>query len=139
MISIIKFQSLMKDMEMMYSPLSEGQMNIYYERLKMFDDNALEKAVKYLYDTHIYRRFPLIAEIRDAAFKAMGEMPEQTTEDVGDDFECEICHGIGKMVEEITEKDGYFHSVEKFCICPKGERIKAIRKKWLQDKKKKWS
>ena len=137
MINQIKFKSLIKDLGMMFVPLDEAQIDIYYDRLKNFDDAILEEAVKYLYDTHSYKRFPMIAEIRDAAFQAMRELPEPTIDEVGNQFECEACHGIGRMVEEVTENGGYFHSAEKFCICPKGQREKDRRAEWKRSQRRK--
>ena len=134
----IQFASIIKDLELHFEhKLSNFQRENYFDRLSSFDEKPLREAVKYLYDTHSYKRFPLIAEIRDAIFKAMSEMPEQTTDDIQDDFECEVCHGIGRMVEEVTEASGYFHSVEKFCICPKGQREKDRRAEWKRSQRRK--
>ena len=132
-----KFALIIKDLEMYFEhKLSDFHKDQYYERLSIFDERTLREAVKYLYDTHTYKRFPLIAEIREAASQAVRERPEPTIDEIEDQFECEICHGVGRMVEEITESGGYFHSVEKFCICPKGQRDKARRAEWKRNQRR---
>ena len=134
----IQFASIIKDLEMHFEQkLSDFQRDNYYDRLKNFDEQALREAVKYLYDTHTYKRFPLIAEIRDATFQAIRELPEPMVDELESEFECEVCHGIGRIVEEITENGGYFHSAEKFCICSKGQREKDRRAEWKRNQRRK--
>lgn len=135
MIEQFRFASIIKDLEMYYEhKLSDFHRDQYYDRLSHFDEKALRDAVKYLYDTHAYKRFPMISEIRDAAYQAMKEW--QTTEDLEDDSICEACGGIGRRVEHVIEDDGYGHSTEVFCECKKGRRLKQGRKEYFQNKKR---
>lgn len=136
MIQETKFQYLMKDLEMMFSPITKGQMNKYYERLKYNDEEVFVRAVNYLMDTHPYKRFPLIQEFNHAITWCQRESPKATAKELDFDVICYKCNETGFVLSPVLHL-GKEYMTAFHCECPKGQRIKVGWKNYLESEKRK--
>lgn len=124
------FKNNLKDLEMMFSSLSDFQRDIYYKHLKHLDEGIFKKGITYLLDTHAYKRTPLISEILEAINKAALEQPEATVDELDRDFMCEECGGVGIKLYPVLHL-GKEYMTAFPCVCLKGRRIgKAWRKRF---------
>ena len=124
------FKNNMKDLEMMFTPLSDFQRDIYYKHLRHLDEEIFKKGIKYLLDTHPWKRTPLISEILEAINKAALEQSEASIDELDRDFICDKCGGIGIKLYPVLHL-GKEYMTAFPCACPKGQRIgKAWRKKF---------
>jgi len=130
-----KFSNTLKDLEMMFSPLTDFQRDMYYKHLRHLDESIFKKAVKYLMDTHLYKRTPLISEIREAINKSALDQPEATADELNYGFVCDKCGGIGIKLYPVLHL-GKEYMTAFPCDCSKGQRIGKAWKKRFEKKKK---
>jgi hypothetical protein len=118
--------------------LSPAKTAIYFDRLKHTDFNVLWKAITIMLDNYKYKRFPSIAEIKDAIkdadrMIAWAIAKEAKAFDPGrfKDERCPICSDTGWEVityfEPLYNAD---HEKAVNCSCPIGV---ARRNAWAKD------
>lgn len=128
------FKNNLKDLEMMFTPLSDFQRDIYYKHLRYLDEEIFKKGITYLMDTHPWKRTPLISEILEAINKAALEQPEASVDELDQGVICNECAGIGIKLYPVLHLGKQYMTAFP-CVCRKGQRIgKAWRKK-LKSKK----
>lgn len=112
-----KFENLMKDLAQLFTPLSDEQMEIYYNYFKDVPENIFEQAVEMLGKFHPYKRFPVPAEIEAAIREVYG----QAGGDPGTKG-CDECNHTGfKLVD----------GKARHCECETGQRIKTGNLQYL--------
>lgn len=135
MIEAYKFECLMKDLEIIFTPIELNKrdqvLEKYYEHLKNTDEDILKKAVESLIDCHPYKRFPLIQEIRETIKEVYNRSDFSKSED--DPVDCKKCDGIGETIED-REHLGRLYPTAIPCECEAGERWKRRLKKYKMRK-----
>ena len=130
MISPMVFNEAIQELELMFGLIEQdrarrdNKINIYYDRLKFTSERILSKAVKHLIDVHVYKRFPLVGEVRDAITQVATAMPESRLENKSL-VVCEVCHGTGHAIKDKVGENGYQHAVAMPCQCYEGRRVEA--------------
>lgn len=126
----IVFDAAIEDLEKVTTPLTTDQRDVYYEHLKKWPTNYIEKCVKTLIQTYRAKRFPSIPVFRRVLDHI--EVKEQTPSAASeyDKFACPACNDLGWWVEYKIE-DGWGlevglaqtpHNVVAFCQCNHGVR-----------------
>jgi len=114
---------MMADLAEVFVPLSDTQIDIYYDSLKNIEEYWLGKAIMILRDEHPFKRFPLPKEMRDAVKEAYDKSAEES---LGSPEGCELCNYTGFKIEENRARP---------CSCSLG---KSIAKGWNKHLPKKY-
>lgn len=143
MIQLEEFQLCMSDLAEVFSPISERQLEIYYSSLKGESLIELRRAVTYLLETFTYKRFPLLAEIREAITEVQNRsaayekmLNDQEERDVSHDFPPPVCNLCSNDPPGflLVQREGY--PVASYCACEKGQKLKATHKAYFERKKR---
>ena len=107
-----------------------------YNRLKNTSEKMMIKAIDRIIDTYSnkYNKFPQVSEFMEAIKEVGKDLPEPTQQDLeGRDstFICQVCRGIGRIIDEEKSPGG----VEAFCQCEKGQRLYDNRQVYFQSKR----
>lgn len=134
MIEASRFEWLMADLEQVFNPMAESKikrdaiLEKYYNRLKYNNEDTLKKAAAFLLDTHPYKRFPLIQEIRNAVDQVSKERSYATPEDLRGGFPCPFCNDTGAVLEPYVHF-GREYVKASACTCKEGEKFE---KRWRE-------
>ena len=135
MIEAFKFESLIKDLEIIFTPIESSKRDAvlekYYDHLKDTNEDVLKRSVEFLIDSHPYKRFPLIQEIKEAIKEVSNRLDYSKSEE--DPIECGKCDGIGVTIE-YREHLGRPYPLAILCDCEAGERWKRRLKKYKMRK-----
>lgn len=106
MITHDEFTRIMERMELATETLEEKKVEVYFDLLKGQDFVVLRKAVTILLENYKYKRFPPIAEIKDACKDAAARIAwainKESCELEGKQ-ECGKCRGMGWVTVEYFE------------------------------------
>lgn len=140
MITPMIFNEAIRELELMFglieqdSSRRDDKISVYYDRLKHTGEQTIKKAVKNLIDSHPWKRFPLVQEIK-AALSAAAQNTSILEEPEGESLvTCEACHGTGHVLKDMVEESGYRHPVATPCRCQKGRKVEA---RWIAFKEQK--
>lgn len=125
-----------------FTSLNAEQKESYFDHLRNYSNAEMVKASRALIASRRWRSFPSVAEIRDVMDKVrFDNRAEPTAEELADpygQFPCSSCEGTGYIIEDnLSYRPGQSGSIAKFCQCHKGQKKKAGREKYQEDKKKK--
>ena len=130
----LKFYELIEKLEFSLDITpGEKQVEILHDRLKNTSERTIIKAIDYLIDTYSnkYNKFPQVSEFIEAIKEVGKDVSEPTQQDLKEResmFTCQVCHGIGRYIDEKKSPGG----VEVFCQCEKGQRLFENRQAYFQ-------
>ncbi len=133
-ISEPEFYKLLEKLEFALDIKPGGkQIEVIYDRLKATSERTMIKTIDYLIDNYSnkYNKFPQVSEFMGAIKEVGKDLPEPTQQDLeGRDstFICQVCRGIGRIIDEEKSLGG----VETFCQCEKGQRLYDNRQAYFQ-------
>lgn len=125
--TIFEFNKTIEKLEVVFSPLSSEQRDIYYNIFNNIDSYIFNKAINILLKTHPTRRFPLIAEIKAAIKEAYNESNYGDRELEG----CEKCNYTGIQLHPVLHL-GWIRMTAFPCDCEKG---RSIQRGWEKYRK----
>lgn len=136
------FWSIVENLETHYGSITTLQKEDYYNHLKHYTDAELTKASFVVLETHRYKRFPLIPELREILDKIRFDARSEPTADEAkgfyDQFPCTSCGGTGYIIKENPAyKPGESAATTSFCQCDTGARRKDGWDKYRQMKQEK--
>ena len=124
MISRELMRKTIKRLEQHFAPLTQhddeyiDKLEDYYRAFESTDEYLFSKGIDHLVDTHPYKSFPLIADVRDAIDFIRRTMTVYKPQETG----CASCRGEGQAIDP---DDG----LVKCCSCARGQSLRAARAK----------
>jgi len=123
MLELDIFYEEMAKLATIFSPLSDKEMEIYRDHLLgIVSEGTFARAVNWLIENHTYKRFPMIAEIRDAIDEVGRRDQEQKHKDgelPAPTCRCRFCNDTGWEIE--SNPKGY--DLAHYCECERGRRM----------------
>ena len=132
----------LEDLTVHLGTVSMARKEDYYTHLKNYTDAEMAKAVYTIIETHRWKRYPFIAEIRAVLDKIRfdhmsGPTPDEAA-DYYDQFPCSACGGTGFLIKDNKDyKPGDSSAVASFCQCRMGKKTEVGWAKYRADKKAK--
>ncbi len=113
-----------------FKPIDERQKEMYLSHLKEYTRSEMERAVYTIIESHQYRSFPLIAEIRRVLDKIrFDSRAEPSDEDKRTYYDgiawCASCGGTGWILTDVPREKytpGGSSCVASFCVCELGRK-----------------
>lgn len=139
MIIPIKFREIIDDLEAMFTPLTDKKRDFYFEYLKGYPEEYLEKAVKHLIEIHPFQRIPNIREIKEAILEVRADvgyaLPEDLDNPFKEDLACRDCDG-GGLVLVSYKWFGMEYTKAVPCSCEEGRKRRRGWAIYFSKKKK---
>lgn len=119
-----EFGGFMARLGELFDPATAAMGEIYYEHFKGIEPALMKRAIFIIEKNHPYRRFPLIAEIREALHAARFVRTIDDAESRAPSLKgCPKCEGGSWIMIKIVDKEtGREREAMTFCDCPLGER-----------------
>ncbi len=132
----------LEKLEVHFGSVPPEAKNDYFEHLKFYSEEEMAKAVYTLVDSHRYRKFPLIRDIREVLDKVRFDaQSEPTAEEAAEYYDNAICAACGntgfilKAVSPSEYKLGMSSATASFCTCRHGQKKRAAWEGYQEKKK----